>query len=144
MSKVKSVFQQVFKCPKSFQKGQRGPFESLLGDLKHFFKHSCHVRVLLLLLLDFLQNVPHTFSDTLELPDTLPDTVLVTFNDFSKFYTRLKWPSIMQLCERKRMGPGCNLVTLLFAWLSFLLIAKAWHIPSCYHYAGPRQPCVGF
>ena len=37
-----------------------------------------------------MQNVPDTFSDTPELPDTLPDTVLDMFDDFSKSYTRLQ------------------------------------------------------
>ena len=45
-----------------------------------------------------------TFSDTLELPDTLPDTVLEVFNDFSKSYARLQWPTIISRVKRE----GCD------------------------------------
>ena len=38
--------------------------------------------------------MPDTFSDTPELPDTLPGTVWTLFNDLSKSYTRLEWPII--------------------------------------------------
>ena len=42
--------------------------------------------------LEKTQNVPDTFSDTPESPDTLLDTVLDTLNDISKSYKRLEWP----------------------------------------------------
>ena len=76
-SEVKTLcFRQFFKCPKSFHKGPKTPSEILLGHLKHYLKH---VFFTLDTCLKVSQNVPDTFSDTLELPDTLPDTVWDTF-----------------------------------------------------------------
>ena len=52
-----------------------------------------------------MQHVPDTLSDTPEVPDTLPETVLEVFNDVSKSYTRLEWPTITLTKQRLGQSP---------------------------------------
>ena len=58
------------------QKGPFGPFWILLGHLKHQLKHLFYFRHVFG---KTTQNEPDTFSDTPELLDPPPDSVLDTF-----------------------------------------------------------------
>ena len=69
-------FKPCFECPKSVSKGAEGLFSDTFRTLKTL------VKALVFYFLQFWgkpQNVPDTFSDTPELPDTLLHTVLETF-----------------------------------------------------------------
>ena len=64
-----------------YEKGSSVPFGTLLGHLKHYLKHLFSNVVIFG---EKRENKPDTFSDTPELPDTLPEIVLVTFYLFLK------------------------------------------------------------
>ena len=81
----------------------KAPFETLFRTLKTLFEACVCVKSCVCFkycvfhFFEKLKHVPDTFSDTLELLDILLDTVVEVFNDFSKSYTRLEWPTITQV-----------------------------------------------